>query len=279
MTGSSAAWALARAAADRAGVSLVALERLEDARAITGVVEAVWGGDVLPSELIRAFQHAGSVLYGARAGHRCVGFVLGFAGLSEGLHLHSHMLAVVPEWQDRGVGYALKLAQRAACLDHGIAEVRWTYDPLVARNARFNLVKLGAVGTAYLPGFYGPMRDRLNRGDRSDRFEVRWPLHSARVGRALADGLSPPREGPVLLEVEGEPDRPRPRATGEGPEPGARVAVPPDYHALKAADPPLARRWRECAAEVFRSCFGAGLVARWISRQGVYVFDRPEEGG
>src|SRR5205823_7392831 len=105
---------------------------------------------------------AGSGLLGARDGGALVGFVAGFLGVQEGLHAHSHMLGVVQDAQSRGVGYALKLAQRAACLDAGIDEVRWTYDPLVARNARFNLVKLGAVATRFLPGFYGEMTDRLN---------------------------------------------------------------------------------------------------------------------
>ena len=69
--------------------------------------------------------------------------------------------------------------------DAGIQEVRWTYDPLLARNARFNLGRLGAVAVGLLPAFYGQMTDRLNRGDRSDRFEVRWLLGSDRVLRAV----------------------------------------------------------------------------------------------
>src|SRR6478735_8510006 len=120
------------------------------------------------------------------AGDELVGFVLGFAGFSDGRHLHSHMLATVPEWQSRGVGFALKLAQRGAALDVGLDDVRWTYDPLLARNAWFNLTKLGATATAFLPEFYGEMTDLLNAGDRSDRFEVRWPLRSRRSIAAAA---------------------------------------------------------------------------------------------
>ena len=178
-------WDPAWAAADRAGVSLRRLDGLDDAEAVRSVITQVWGEQVLPRELIRAFQHAGSVLYGAEAEGEMVGFVLGFAGLDGGLHVHSHMLAAVPGRQNHGVGYALKLAQRAECLDLGIEEVRWTFDPLVARNARFNLVKLGAEAFRFLPDFYGEMTDVLNRGDRSDRFEVRWRLRSVRVERAL----------------------------------------------------------------------------------------------
>ena len=91
-------------------------------------------------------------------------------------------LAAVPGWQDRGVGRALKLAQRAHCLDVGIEEVRWTFDPMVARNARFNLVKLGAEATRLLPDFYGEMTDRLNRDDRL-LGEQQWPVVAAPIER------------------------------------------------------------------------------------------------
>src|SRR4029077_16138055 len=111
------------------------------------------------------------------------------------------MLAAVPRLQDRGVGFALKLAQRAVCLDHGIDEVRWTFDPLVARNARFNLAKLGAEGVAVFREFYGPMEARRNPEDRSDRFEVRWRLSSPRVDRALRGEGSPPRARSPVLEA------------------------------------------------------------------------------
>jgi predicted GNAT superfamily acetyltransferase len=266
------AWELAHAAGDAAGVSLVPLTEFEDARHVSDVVAQLWGEDELSPSLVRAFQLAGTGVYGANADQTLVGFVLGFVGLHDGIHLHSHMLGVVPEWQSRGIGYALKLAQRAACLDSGIEEVRWTYDPLVARNARFNLVKLGAVATDLLVGFYGEMTDRINRGDRSDRFEVRWPLRSKRVERALSGQAEPPASGPVLLEAEGDPEDPKPLPDGALPRAGAVVAIPLDHFALRLRDPDRGRAWREASASAFRSCFDAGLVASWIDRSGRYVF-------
>jgi len=255
-------------------VAVVPLTGLEDADRVRSVIESVWGEQVLPREMVRAFQHAGSVLYGAEApGGDLVGFVLGFAGLSEGLHVHSHMLAAVPEWQDRGVGFALKLAQRAHCLDHGIEQVRWTFDPLVARNARFNLGKLGAEAFRLLPNFYGRMTDRLNRDDRSDRFELRWRLSSERVGRALAGEAERPRIGEALVARD---ERGMPRPTGKPPQPGATVAVPADHHALKGRDPAAARAWRDAVEEAARRCFEAGLAAVWLDRDRGYVFDLPE---
>jgi predicted GNAT superfamily acetyltransferase len=272
MDAGGSAWELAHAAAESAGVSLVPLTESDDADRVSLVVARLWGEGELSPSLVRAFQHAGTGLYGAEAGGELVGFVLGFIGLHEGIHMHSHMLGVVPQWQSRGVGYALKLVQRAACLDAGMAEVRWTYDPLVARNAWFNLVKLGAVATAFLPGFYGEMTDRINRGDRSDRFEVRWLLTSKRVERALSGRADPPSAGLVLLEAAGDPEKPDPTPTGASPGPGAAVEIPRDHVSLRMRDTELRSGWRDASGQAFTACFEAGLVATWISRNGRYVF-------
>jgi predicted GNAT superfamily acetyltransferase len=244
-----------------------------DAIRVHELVSRVWGEEELRPSLARAFQHAGCGVYGAAdADGGLVGFVLGFLGWNEGMHMHSHMLGVLPEWQSRGVGFALKLAQRAACLEAGVDEARWTYDPLVARNAWFNLAKLGTVATAFFPGFYGEMTDRINRGDRSDRFEVRWRLASERVGRAVTGEAQQPPAGPVLLACVGEGDMPWPKETGTDPGPGAIVEVPLDHAALRTGDAALAREWRETSARVFEACFDAGLAAAWIDRAGRYVF-------
>jgi predicted GNAT superfamily acetyltransferase len=269
------AWRLVDRAAGAADISVAPLTELEDAGRIGEVLRRVWGEDLLDTGVIRAAQHAGGLLYGAEVDEDLVGFVFGFAGFGDRLHLHSHILGVVPEWQGRGVGYALKLAQRAGCLDAGIDEVRWTYDPLAARNARFNLVKLGCLGTRMLRGFYGEMTDRLNRSDRSDRFEVRWHLGSDRVERALHGGSDPPPLGEVVVEATGDPDLPEPKLTGAGVGPGAVVRIPSDHAALRGKDPDLGRRWRETAADMFDACFEAGLVASWMTEDGRYVFEPP----
>ncbi len=139
---------------------------------------ATWGAFQLPPrEVMTALAHSGNVPLGAYDGDRLVGFVLGWAGVDEaGLHVHSHMLAALPERRHRGVGYALKLGQRAQALDQDIHVARWTFDPLVARNAWFNLGKLGAVADRFGRAFYGEMTDEINRGDRTDRLVVRWEL-------------------------------------------------------------------------------------------------------
>ena len=263
-------------AAARAGVKLRPLTAFEDADRVRSIIDRVWGAQVLPRELLRAFQHAGSVLIGAEDGDELTGFVLGFMGFAEGLHLHSHMLAVIPERQAGGVGFALKLAQRAMALDEGIEEVRWTFDPLVARNARFNLVKLGAVATRFLPEHYGEMTDVLNKGDRSDRFEVRWRLKEGRAKRAILGQQRPPAVGRALLMPD-EADADRPVATGELLAPGAVVRIPSDHPDLRRRDPAAGRAWREAAALAFAACFESGLEATWFAQDGSYVFEPRSE--
>ncbi|WP_207207237.1 hypothetical protein, partial [Agromyces binzhouensis] len=163
--------------------------------------DATWGvGRTVDLASLKAIAHAGNTVLvavpsptgaDAAAGgpdataDPPLGAALGFLGWEGGLHVHSHMNAVDPAARGRGIGVALKLRQRAICLDHGIDEVRWTYDPLIRRNARMNLVRLGAEVAAYRPDFYGELRDAISGGDRSDRFEVRWRLASPRVARAL----------------------------------------------------------------------------------------------
>ena len=141
------------------------------------------------------------------------------------------MLAAIPTRRHRGVGYALKLAQRAQALDQGIHVARWTFDPLVARNAWFNMGKLGTVADEFRRGFYGEMADEINRGDRTDRLFVRWDLDPARrrasrraARRLAAEGASDARTGPARRGRAG----------------GALVEVPSDHPELRRGT----RRWR-----------------------------------
>jgi predicted GNAT superfamily acetyltransferase len=271
------AWDAANAAARASGVVLRPMASPEDPDRVLAVIQNVWGEEAMPRALVIAFRHAGVIFYGAGAagagGGEVVGFVLGFPGWDGGLHVHSHMLAVLPDWQSRGVGYALKLAQRAACLDRGIVEVRWTFDPMVSKNAWFNLVKLGTGGRRFFPDFYGDMPDLINRGDSTDRFEVVWALTSERVALAVAGNSRPPSaEGPILVGLE----HAAPIVTGEAPAPGVRVTVPRDYHGLRARDPKLGRAWREACRQAFAACFERGLVPTWITQEGQYIFERAD---
>jgi predicted GNAT superfamily acetyltransferase len=134
--------------------------------------------------------------------------------------------------------------------------VRWTFDPLLARNAWFNIGKLGAVADRFEPNFYGEMGDELNRGERSDRLVVRWDLERE-PGGAQRD-VAEVRE--VLAGVAfGDGVRPERRSDPVAGDPAAAIHVPSDYAALKDARPELAPRWRESVGDALADCFALGM--------------------
>jgi predicted GNAT superfamily acetyltransferase len=254
------AWKLAHEAARGAGVELRPLTTLEEADDIVGVMIATWGEhQLVPREMIRAMADSGNVPYGAFRGSDLVGYVLDWMGLDqEGPHVHSHMLAVVPGDRSRGVGYALKLAQRARALQDGYHVVRWTFDPLQARNAHFNIDKLGVVCDRFHRNFYGEMGDVLNRGDRSDRLVVRWDLDRS-PGPAPTTGV---QETTELLRAVGPAEAPKPEPADVRFERSefAAVAFPSDYPRIKEQDPALASAWRDAVGDALEECFGLGMI-------------------
>jgi predicted GNAT superfamily acetyltransferase len=260
--GTGTAWRLAHAAADAAHVTLRPLTALEEFEDAIGIMIATWGPFQLPPrEVLTALAHSGNVPLGAYDGDRQVGFVLGWAGVDEdGLHVHSHMLAALPDRRHRGVGFALKLGQRAQALDQDIHVARWTFDPLIARNGWFNLGKLGALADRFGRSFYGDMSDEINRGDRTDRLVVRWDLDHEPEPRAVPPGI------PTVLAAGGDRGRPVP-VPGSAPAPaGAVIEVPREHADLRARDPELATRWRDATADALEVCLAAGLVVGAFDR-------------
>lgn len=152
----------------------------------------VWGDvDLVALNLLVATVSEGGMAIGAFAGDRLVGSVYGFATLQPTV-LHSHYLAVDPEYRRTGLGVALKHEQRAWCLANGRTSMRWTYDPLQLGNAHLNLRSLRAVCSLYHPNFYGAMGG-INGGLPSDRLVVEWDLLGERlVGTESVEIVVPP---------------------------------------------------------------------------------------
>jgi predicted GNAT superfamily acetyltransferase len=258
----------ADAAARAAGVRIRALESITDLLAADALTRAIWQpeapGMMLPLETMRAFAHTGNYLAGAYADDEMVGCSVGFFEAPATSALHSHVTGVVDKVAGRGVGRALKLHQRQWCLERGVTAITWTYDPLVARNAYFNLARLGATPTAYLTNFYGTMQDARNGKDESDRLMARWEL-----------GRFPPRPVPVdgAEVVLG-------RAADGGPayEPGGGprvlVAVPEDIEGLREAQPETANRWRHAVREAVTGLLGDGYYFAGFDRTGYYILER-----
>jgi predicted GNAT superfamily acetyltransferase len=229
------------------------LSSLADVRAASALLDRIWQERrVMGPPLLRAMAAHGGQVLGAFEGEDLVGTLVGLVGLTEDGRpvLHSHITGVAPEVQHHGVGFELKRAQRDWCLARGIDVVTWTMDPMVARNARFNLHKLGAVADALHRDYYGPMDDAFNRDDRSDRLEIRWELTTDRVDRAMAG--EPMEPDTALAEV---------------------VSVPEDYHALRVADPQAARRWRDQVADALEAAFARGARATGFVRGRGYVVE------
>ena len=199
MAGSSEdARAAAGVAARAAGVHLREIDRLDELAEITRLYGQIWqpaGGLPVTVELLVGLAKAGSYVVGAFDGppdtEKLAGACIGFFGPPAEHSLHSHIAAVAPAVLGRRVGFALKLHQRAWALEHGVDEVLWTFDPLVSRNAYFNVAKLVAEPVEYLVNFYGVMDDGVNGTDDSDRLLVRWVLRAPRgrgdvLGSAVA---------------------------------------------------------------------------------------------
>jgi predicted GNAT superfamily acetyltransferase len=152
----------------------------DELRAVEALQKEVWACDdldVVPAVHMIAARAVGAILIGAFDGGDLIGFAYGFPGFeAEHRVIHSDMLAVRESWRDRGVGRALKLAQREAALACGIDRITWTFDPLQTRNAFLNFEKLGVIADRYLPDFYGQTSSPLHAGG-TDRLWVTWHLH------------------------------------------------------------------------------------------------------
>jgi predicted GNAT superfamily acetyltransferase len=227
--------------------------RADDMVAVVDVFDAVWGSTppVATTELLTAVAHGGGYVALARAHDgRPIGASLGLLARHDGAPaLHSHVTGLVADARGTGAGRALKLHQRDWAAAHGLDLIVWTYDPLVRRNAWFNLEVLGAEVREYLPSFYGTMSDAINAGDRSDRLLVVWDVH-----RPVRDA------GDV--------------GTGSGSGPIADVLLvptPPDVVELRHTDPAAVARWRDEVADALQGAFAAGRPIIGFTRAGEYV--------
>lgn len=248
----------------------------EQYRAIEQLQREIWGAEdieIIPHDVLITAQKNGGVVLGAfdwaQAQPKLVGFTFGFIGLlPDGeVKLCSHVAGVIEGYRDQNIGYLLKLAQRSYALKRGIKLITWTFDPLESRNARFNFHKLGATCNTFLPNVYGEMRDAMNAGLPSDRFQMDWQINSPHVNACLQG--TRPKLFPSLLGAAGIPISAA--AAGEFPRPVDNtippaseqwlVEIPANFQSLKAADFALARAWRQHVRELFEDAFARNYTA------------------
>jgi predicted GNAT superfamily acetyltransferase len=270
------------------------LTTLEDCRRVAELEKAVWGytdaEDVVPpAVLIVSIKRGGILLGGFDAAGTLQGFVYSMPGIKDGRPTQwSHMLGVTGGARNRGLGLALKLAQREHALGMGIDLVEWTFDPLQAINAHFNFAKLGVVVEEYAENVYGDSSSPLHRGTPTDRFVAEWRLSAPHVERRIMGaGAGLIRDRGVAAAVVVNPSR----TSGEWLEPGdadltldARrvlVEVPAGFTEMQTRRPGLALEWRMATRTIFRQYFGRGYraVDFFFSREagrGQYLLARLE---
>jgi predicted GNAT superfamily acetyltransferase len=232
-------------------INIVRVQQLKtysDANLARSIFDKTWpvdaGTEITPN-LLQAMIHSGSYLSGVFIENKIVGAAFAFPATNNGLHLHSHMTAVLPEFRDKGVGYALKIDQWHWAKKNNYTEISWTFDPLVSRNAKLNLIKLGVNISSYHPNFYGDMPDALNAGDESDRLMVSWKV----VG-----------ENPVQRELVSTP---KPN--------DILIQIPADIVAIRTKDREENLRWRRKVREQFLQVFEKGGQVVGFSANSEYV--------
>ncbi|ROO89328.1 putative GNAT superfamily acetyltransferase [Actinocorallia herbida] len=237
------------------------------------IFQRIWsfepGTEPVSAEVMLSFAHFGNYVSGAFAGTRMVGASVGFRCAPEFGGFVSHMTGAL---QGTGAGTALKRHQREWALRQGLDRIIWTFDPLVRRNAYFNLVKLGARATSYMPDFYGGMADGINAGDESDRIFATWDLScpeavAAARGEPMSVFVAPDTEA-ALVSRDGWPER---RETDAAM---VLVQTPEDIEALRASDPLQAAAWRKELRETLGALMADGAVVLGFHGRSSYVVDR-----
>lgn len=263
------------------------LHQLEEFGEMDRLFGRIWqyapGEGPIGVELMRALSHAGNYVAGAYQGTQLVGASVAFLSAPPGLALHSH---VTGAGQGRGIGFALKQHQRDWAPARGLDRITWTFDPLVRRNADFNLTKLGATLEEYHSGFYGTMRDAINASDDSDRVLARWDLGAPHVIAAATGvripasrgGTSEPgghtgtdAQAPAPVLAEGPDGRPLMLSADSST---VLVALPPDIEALRRSDPAAATSWRLAVREVLGGLLAEGAQVTGLHGRAGYVVDR-----
>ncbi|MGB7447821.1 MAG: GNAT family N-acetyltransferase [Ornithinimicrobium sp.] len=271
-------------ATNEAAFSIQMARDAQDCRRASDLLNLVWqmppGQDVLELSTLVAYVHSGCYVTSAvEAGTgTVVAASVAFFG-PPGTSLHSHITGVHPAWAGQGVGRAMKEHQREWCRTRGVQAITWTFDPLVARNAFFNLNVLGARVTGFLPDHYGPMNDGRNAGHGSDRLMVTWDLttsptvttHQIPADAYLASS-SGPRRHVAVADRSGQPGTPDTSVPAACEE--VEIALPRDIETLREADPETATAWRARLREVLPFLLSSGWQVDRFESPGRYVLTR-----
>jgi predicted GNAT superfamily acetyltransferase len=238
---------------------VIEIRLLREIAQFAGVVELqknIWGFepiDLLPMRFLVVLDKVGGHIFGAYDGERPIAFCFAIPGVKPGPtpYLHSHMLGVLPEYRDCGIGRRLKLRQREDALARGIGLIEWTFDPLELKNAFFNMERLGAIVRRYAENQYGITASPLHGGLPTDRCTAEWWVDSPRVRGILAG------ERPPVHAAE-------------------RISFPADIALIRSVDAAQAREIQETNAARFQDAFARGLAVTGFERgpaAGTYLLE------
>lgn len=238
-------------------------ETREELAACVNLQKQIWGysdADVYPLRLFVNLTRIGGQVLGAfTEREKLVGFLAAMPAWHGGQrYFHSLALGVAAGHENRGLGRGLKVRQRDEALRAGVALIEWTYDPMRAKNAFFNLERLGAIVRRYVPDYYGPVASRLQQGLPTDRLACEWWLKSRRVACAL--------EG-KLVRLPGR-------------KPAARVSIPADFAVIADRQPRQARALQTTVRRELQKYLRRGLAITGLEREDAscfYLLDRYDE--
>ncbi|MGB7762526.1 MAG: GNAT family N-acetyltransferase [Bryobacteraceae bacterium] len=239
--------------------AVIEIRLLRELAQFAGVVELqkeIWGFDpidLLPMRFLVVLDKVGGHIFGAYDGERLVAFCFAIPGVKPGPapYLHSHMLGVLPEYRDCGIGRRLKLRQREDALARGIGLIEWTFDPLELKNAFFNMERLGAIVRRYAENQYGITASPLHGGLPTDRCTAEWWLDSPRVRGILAGERAPVNAA-------------------------ERISFPADIALIRSQDAGRAREIQRTNAALFQDAFARGLAVTGFERgraAGAYLLE------
>jgi predicted GNAT superfamily acetyltransferase len=250
----------ATTSAVKPGIRIRMMEEAQEMSVCVELQQRIWRYaplDTVPDQIFVVAKKTGGQVMAAYDGATPVGFALAFVAMREGLtYLHSHMVAVVEEYQNRGVGRLLKLAQRENALERGIKLIEWTFDPLQLKNAHFNIERLGAIVRHYVPNLYGRTSSPLHAGLPTDRLVAEWWVRSQRVEHVLAGS---------------------PQSIGSDCE---RISIPVGIRGMCRDEPQVGEKIQKEIREQFLANIANGRAAvgfRFNEEQGTYLLEPYED--
>ena len=223
--------------------------------------------EVSPQRHLIVSRQAGGWTLGAfilepsQGSERLVGFVHHLAAVrGNEIFGYSHMMAVDAEFQNKGLGARLKWSQRERAIEDGRRRIRWTWDPMQARNAHFNLNRLGVTVSSYAENFYGTdyvTSPTLGTGELpgidSDRIFADWRIHSRRVVELAQRDSAGEAKGQLRREAMTV-------------SPAVKIVIPAEWTRLVKEDPATARQEQLRVRSEFQKAFAVGLVAAGFER-------------